>query len=83
MQTIYFTTSNFIRHEGNLVDLTEYRRKLAQVQAQREPEEESPARPERARSVRRRWSFRPGMMLDCAASIALILTALTFAVKIL
>lgn len=84
MQTIYFTTSNFIRHEGNLVDLTEYRRKLAQVQAQSEPEEEEPpVRPVRARTARRRRGFLPGMMLDCAASIALIVTALTFAVKIL
>lgn len=84
MQTIYFTTSNFIRHEGNLVDLTEYRRKLAQVQAQSESEEEEPpVRPVRARTARRRRGFRPGMMLDCAASVALIVTALTFAVKIL
>lgn len=81
MQTIYFTTSNFIRHEGNLVDLTEYRRKLAQAQGQPEPEEAQ--RPVRARTVRRRRSFLPGMMLDCAASVALIVTALTFAVKIL
>lgn len=29
MQTIYYRTSNFIRHEGNLVDLEAYRRKLA------------------------------------------------------
>lgn len=82
MQTIYFTTSNFIRHEGNLVDLTEYRRKLAQVQGQPEPEEEE-VRPARTRTAHRRRGFLPGMMLDCAASIALIVTALTFAVKIL
>ena len=81
MQTIYFTTSNFIRHEGNLVDLTEYRRKLAQAQGQPEPEEAP--RPVRARTVHRRRGFLPGIMLDCAASVALIVTALTFAVKIL
>ena len=81
MQTIYFTTSNFIRHEGNLVDLTEYRRKLAQVQAQPEPEQEEA--PVRTRTPRRRRGFSPTMMLDCAASVALIVTALTFAVKIL
>ena len=84
MQTIYFTTSNFIRHEGNLVDLTEYRRKLAQVQAQPEPEEEeAPVRPVHARTPHRRRGFSPTMMLDCAASVALIVTALTFVVKIL
>lgn len=31
MQTIYYETSNFIRHEGNLVDLGAYRQKLAAV----------------------------------------------------
>ncbi len=79
MQTIYFTTSSFIRHEGNLVDLTQYRRKLAQTQG--EPEPEKAQRP--AHTAHRRRSFAPGMLLDCAASIALILTALAFAIKIL
>lgn len=32
METIYCTTSNFIRHQGNVVDLSEYRRKLALAQ---------------------------------------------------
>ena len=32
MQTMYYTTSNFIRHTGNVVDLTEYRRKQALAQ---------------------------------------------------
>ena len=27
MQTLYYTTGNFIRHTGNVVDLTEYRRR--------------------------------------------------------
>lgn len=31
MQTVYYSTGNYIRHSGNVVDLTEYRRKLAQV----------------------------------------------------
>ena len=29
MQTIYYTTTHFVRHTGNVVDLEEYRRKLA------------------------------------------------------
>ena len=81
MQTIYFTTSHFIRHEGNLVDLTEYRRKLALAQEQPAPEEA--ARPPHNRTVRRRRVVWPGMVLDCAASVALIAAALTFAAKIL
>lgn len=83
MQTIYFTTSNFIRHEGNLVDLTEYRRKLALAQGQSEPEKEEEIQPVRTRTAHRRRGLLPGMMLDYAASIALIITALSFAAKIL
>ena len=81
MQTVYFTTSNFIRHEGNLVDLTEYRRKLALAQGKAEPEaEEEPAFTPRPRTSRRRRA--PGMVLDYAASVALIVTALSFAVSL-
>lgn len=80
MQTIYVTTSNFIRHEGNLVDLTEYRRKLALAQGKTEPVvEEEPAFAPRPRTNHRR-SRVPGMVLDYAASAALIITALSFAV---
>lgn len=32
MQTIYCSTSNFIRHKGNLVDLDEFRHKLELLQ---------------------------------------------------
>ena len=32
MQTIYYTTPNFIHSTGNVVDLNEYRRKLALAQ---------------------------------------------------
>ena len=82
MQTIYFTTSNFIRHEGNLVDLTEYRRKLALAQGKAEPVvEEKPAFVSRPRTNHRR-RMMPGMVLDYAASLALIITALSFAVCI-
>ena len=82
MQTIYFTTSNFIRHEGNMVDLTEYRRKLALAQGQAEPvAEEAPVAPVRTRTNHRRRRM-PGMVLDYAASVALIVTALSFAVSL-
>lgn len=32
MKTMYYQTSNFIRHNGNLVDLGEYRRRLELAQ---------------------------------------------------
>lgn len=82
MQTIYFTTTKFIRHEGNLVDLQEYRRKLALAQGLPEPAQDKRPPVRRARAARRRGA-RTGLMLDYAASIALIITALTFAAKIL
>lgn len=87
METIYFTTSNFIRHEGNVVDFTEYRRKLAMAAAPTPAAiptaavEETPVMPRR-RTPRRR-TFLPGLVLDCAASLALIITALTFTIAIL
>ena len=43
MQTIYFETTHFIRHTGNLVDLTEYRRKLEQIRQEEQGETESTA----------------------------------------
>ena len=33
MQTIYATTTHFIRHQGNMVDLGEFRRKQALARA--------------------------------------------------
>lgn len=84
METIYFTTSNFIRHEGNVVDLTEYRRKLAcakQTASPVEPLQEESSAP-RPRTVHRRIALS-GMVLDCAASVALIITALSFAFAVL
>ncbi len=33
MQTIYYTTHNFIRHRSNVVDLGEYRRRLDLAQS--------------------------------------------------
>ena len=32
MQTIYYSTPNFIHHTGNVVNLAEYRRKLELTQ---------------------------------------------------
>lgn len=42
MQTVYYQTSSFIRHTGNVVDLGEYRRRAERVQRDslaRQPEE--------------------------------------------
>lgn len=82
MQTVYFTTTNYIRHDGNMVDLTEYRRKLAAAQGCPEPnQQQEPCQPRPARTRRR--TVHTKLMLDYAASVALIITALSFAAKIL
>jgi hypothetical protein len=85
MQTIYVTTTHFIRHEGNMVDLTEYRRKLALAQGQQEtePAREPVQEERRGAAGGRRAAQRSGLVLDWAASLALIVTALSFAAKIL
>lgn len=88
MQTLYYTTGNFIRHTGNVVDLTEYRRRLAQ--AQQEPEEaeetrvllprESVPGPRRTRARRAR---RRALVLDACASMGVVVMTLTFTLRVL
>lgn len=88
MQTLYYTTGNFIRHTGNVVDLTEYRRRLAQVQ--QEPEEaeenlvllprESAPSPRRTRARRAR---RRALFLDACASMGVVVMTLTFTLRVL
>ena len=88
MQTMYYTTNNFIRHTGNVVDLSEYRRKLAQVQQQEEDAqwEAQPAgdcavvQPRARRSDRRR---RQALMLDACASMGIVVMTLTFTLHVL
>ena len=80
MQTLYYTTGNFIRHTGNVVDLTEYRRRLAQAQQEPEEAEENlvllPR--ESAPSPRRRALF-----LDACASMGVVVMTLTFTLRVL
>ena len=82
MQTVYYTTRNFIRSTGNVVDLAEYRRKLAQAEGSLAPAprhlvENAPAEsPKKARSL-------PRLSLDSLASIGVLLMTLTFTLRIL
>lgn len=86
METIYFTTRSFIRHEDNVIDFEEYKEKLAAQQALlAEPEEpEAPASQEHAAPAGRRHTIaRLRDSLDLAASAAMILVAVVTAVMIL
>ena len=86
MQTLYYTTNNFVRHTGNVVDLSEYRRKLAQVQQVQEdwqPEEEPAAVSVSARVRRSDRCRRQALMLDACASMGIVVMTLTFTLHVL
>lgn len=96
MQTIYYKTSHFIQHSGNLVDLGEYRRRLALAQTDslaRKPEqpvwsqEEEPAfrpvvlpNPPARRHSRCR---RRAWALDVCASLSVVLMTLAFVLRVM
>ena len=97
MRTMYYKTSNFIQHTGNLVDLDEFRRKTAAAQPDslaRQPEEERWAsetdslfRPVvltiTPEERRRARQERRAWRLDACASLAVILMTAAFALRML
>ena len=96
MQTIYYTTPNFIHHTGNVVDLNEYRRKLALTQEgslapqPREEvccsagyeEEEAPQLRE-IQPRRTRKAHRPLLLLDACASLCVVVMTITITLQVL
>ena len=82
LQTVYFTTANFIRHHGNLVDLTEYRRKLGKTEEGQT--ETAHLRQRGRRSSDRQWgSTNIGLWLDLCTSGAILAMTVTVVVKVL
>lgn len=90
MQTLYYTTSNFVRHTDNIVDLSEYRRKLERMQADRlrwqeygevEEVETAEIQPRPRRSQQRRE--RRAAVLDMWASMGILVMTLTFTAYVL
>lgn len=95
MQTIYYKTSNFIQYTGNIIDLTELRRR--QAAAQRDslarqpeveaylPEEEPGFRPVvltlSPEERRRARRERQAWRLDACASAAVIVMTLAFLLR--
>lgn len=95
MQTIYYKTSNFIQYTGNIIDLTELRRR--QAAAQRDslarqpeveaylPEEEPGFRPVvltlSPEERRRARRERRAWRLDACASAAVIVMTLAFLLR--
>ena len=97
MQTIYATTTHFIRHQGNMVDLGEFRRKQALALARAgslaprlEPEEPpiqdaAPALTLLPAAPRRRRSRRARVSwaLDAGASLGVIVMTVSFVLQVL
>ena len=95
MKTMYFKTSNFIQHTGNMIDLAELRRR--QALAQRDslarqpeveaylPEEEPGFRPVvltlSPEERRRARRERQAWRLDACASAAVIVMTLAFLLR--
>ena len=96
MKTVYYKTSNFIQHTGNIVDLNELRRRQAAAQRDslaRQPEaayiseerSEPGFRPvvltmSRAQRRRAGWERR-AWRLDACASLAVILMTAAFLLR--
>ena len=85
MQTLYYTTNNFVRHTGNIVDLSEYRRKLTAARREQmlwqedaQPVEVQP-RPRRSAQKRQRRTA----LLDLWASMGVLAMTVTFTVYVL
>ena len=70
MQTLYYTTHNFVRRSGNVIDLCEYRSRMQDVQE--EPVSAAPAA--RTERTRRRHPHQNASF----ASMSVILMTLTF-----
>ena len=97
MQTMYYKTSNFIQHAGNIIDLTELRRRQAAAQwdsLARQPEVEAylPKEEPGFRPVvltfspeesRRARRERQAWRLDACASAAVVLMTLVFVLRML
>ena len=97
MQTMYYKTSNFIQHTGNIIDLAELRRRQAAAQRDslaRQPEVEAylpEAEPGFQPVVltlspeerRRTRRERRAWRLDAYASLAVVLMTLVFALRVM
>jgi hypothetical protein len=82
MQTIYYSTRNFLSQQDKIVDLEAYRRRcqgLADREEESfdEPEPLSPAEPALPQADRRAW------LLDFWASLGIVVMTVTFTLRVL
>ena len=91
MQTIYYSTPNYIRHTGNVVDLGEYRRKLEQASQPEFEFSDLPCRPMRRDAELERPAGRPASraarralpLPDLGISLSVVVMALSFTLRVL
>lgn len=82
MQTMYYTTHNFIRHTDNVVDLTEYRRRLDRARQEQTLDFEldcDDAPVQTAVAAPRRSS----LLLENCASFGIIVMTLVFTMQVI
>ena len=93
MQTIYYTTNSFVRREGNVIDLADYRRRQQQADFC-EAEETAPPCPVHEifpgaqnmltpEQKRRRRRVRQAWTLDVCASLSIVIMTAAFTVQVL
>ena len=88
MQTLYYTTGSVIRRRDNVVDLAQYRRRLARAAGEREeaqgpcalPDAPVPRRPRRSRAG---GKSSLALFLDACASMGVVVMTLTFTLWVL
>ena len=91
MQTIYYTTNSFIRREGNVIDFSDYRRRMEQANICKAEEAAPPCpvheifpgaremlSPEQKRQRRR---VRQAWTLDICASLSIVIMTAAFTVQ--
>ena len=94
MQTIYYTTNSFVRREGNVIDLNEYRRRMEQDNICKAREEEplpcpiheifpGASRMLTPEQLRRRRRVRQAWTLDICASLGVVIMTAAFTVRVL
>ena len=87
MQTLYYTTGSVIRRRDNVVDLAQYRRRLARAAGEREAQEpcalpDAPA-PRRPRRSQAGGKSSLALFLDACASMGVVVMTLTFTLWVL
>ena len=84
MQTLYYTTSNYIRHTGNVVDLNEYRRRLERARQERVCcDDTRQGRIGRSCPDPRQRRERRSALLDLWASVGVLVMTVTFTLYVL